>query len=116
MPPNSRTAGGRRGSPWTGLGTVVAKQTGDPLGGIRMVVIEALVFLVALFVAWLSATTIRETIGESPFLYLNLLSIAPDPIPVSFVFIIGLVIPVIAIALGFDAINAEFNQIGRAHV
>jgi ABC-2 type transport system permease protein len=110
MPPNSRTAGGRRGSPWTGLGTVVAKETADQLGGIRMVVIEALVFLVALFVAWLSATTIRETIGESPFLYLNLLSIAPDPIPVSFVFIIGLVIPVIAIALGFDAINAEFNQ------
>src|SRR5882672_10274738 len=110
MPPNSRTAGGRRGSPWTGLGTVVAKETADQLGGIRMVVIEALVFLVALFVAWLSATTIRETIGESPFLYLNLLSIAPDPIPVSFAFMIGLVIPVIAIALGFDAINAEFNQ------
>jgi ABC-2 type transport system permease protein len=110
MPPSEHTSGGRRGSPWTGLGTVVAKETADQLGGIRMVVIEALVFLVALFVAWLSAAAIRETIGESPFLYLSLLSIAPDPIPVSFVFMIGLVIPVIAIALGFDAINAEFNQ------
>jgi ABC-2 type transport system permease protein len=110
MPPNERPTGGRRGSPWTGLGTVVAKETADQLGGVRMVVIEALVFLVALFVAWLSTGTIRETIGESPFLYLSLLSIAPDPIPVSFVFMIGLVIPVIAIALGFDAINAEFNQ------
>jgi ABC-2 type transport system permease protein len=110
MPPSSGPAGRRRGSPWTGLGTVVAKETADQLGGVRMVVIEALVFLVALFVAWLSTAAIRETIGESPFLYLSLLSIAPDPIPVSFVFMIGLVIPVIAIAFGFDAINSEFNQ------
>ena len=111
MPLSSWWPGGRRlGSPWTGLGTVVAKETADHLGGARMVVIEALVFLVALFVAWLSTTAIRETIGESPFLFLSLLTIAPDPIPVSFAFMIGLVIPVIAIALGFDAVNAEFNQ------
>ena len=100
----------RLGSPWTGMGAVIAKETADHLGGIRMVVMEALVFLVALFVAWLSTNTIRETIGESPFLFLSLLTIAPDPIPVSFAFMIGLVIPVIAIALGFDAVNAEFNQ------
>src|SRR5260370_10154455 len=100
----------RLGSPWTGMGAVVAEETADHLGGGRMVVLEAVVFLVALFVAWLSTTAIRETIGESPTLYLSLLTIAPDPIPVSFAFMIGLVIPVIAIALGFDAINAEFNQ------
>src|SRR5713226_9211181 len=112
--PRSSSAGrpnrNRLGSPWTGMGAVIAKETADHLGGIRMVVIEALVFLVALFVAWLSTTAIRETIGESPFLFLSLLTIAPDPIPVSFAFMIGLVIPVIAIALGFDAVNAEFNQ------
>src|SRR5205085_595827 len=110
MPLSGRPGGQRRGSPWTGVGIVVAKETADHLGGIRMVVLEALIFLVALFVAWLSTTAIRETIGQSPFLFLNLLTIAPDPIPVSFAFMIGLVIPVIAIALGFDAINAEFNQ------
>jgi len=100
----------RRGSPWTGLGTVVAKETADHLSGPRMVVIEALVFLIALVVAWFSTTTIRENIGESPFLFLRLLTISPDPIPFSCLFIIGLVTPVIAILLGFDAINAEFNQ------
>src|SRR5437764_12385002 len=110
MPLSSRRERGRQGSPWTGLGTVIAKETADHLGGVRMVVMEAVVFLVALFVAWLSASTIRETIGESPFLFLSLLTIAPDPIPVSFAFMIGLVTPVIAIALGFDAINGEFNQ------
>lgn len=101
---------GRGGSPWTGVGTVLAKETADHLSGARMVVIEALVFLIALVVAWFSTTTIRENIGESPFLYLRLLTIAPDPIPFSCLFIIGLVTPVIAILLGFDAINAEFNQ------
>lgn len=100
----------RRGSPFTGLGTVVAKETADHLSGIRMVVIEALVFLVALVLAWFSIKTIRESIGESPFLFLRLLTMSPDPIPFSFIGMVGLVTPLIAIALGFDAVNAEFNQ------
>jgi len=100
----------RRGSPFTGLGTVVAKETADHLSGIRMVVIEALVFLVALVLAWFSTKTIRESIGESPFLFLRLLTMSPDPIPFSFIGMVGLVAPLIAIALGFDAVNAEFNQ------
>jgi ABC-2 type transport system permease protein len=109
--PLSRSAtGSRRGSPWTGVGTVVAKETADHLSGDRMVVIEALIFLVALVLAWFSTTTIRETIGQSPFLFLRLLTITPDPIPFSFISMVGLVTPIIAIALGFDAINAEFNQ------
>ena len=100
----------RRGSPWTGLGTVIAKETADHLSGVRMVVIEVLVYLVALVVAWFSTTTIRESIGESPFLFLRLLTTAPDPIPFSFLGMVGLVTPIIAIAFGFDAINGEFNQ------
>jgi ABC-2 type transport system permease protein len=75
-----------------------------------MVVIEALVFLVALVLAWFSIKTIRESIGESPFLFLRLLTMSPEPIPFSFIGMVGLVTPLIAIALGFDAINAEFNQ------
>ena len=75
-----------------------------------MVVIEALVFLVALVLAWFSTKTIRESIGESPFLFLRLLTMSPDPIPFSFIGMVGLVAPLIAIALGFDAVNAEFNQ------
>jgi ABC-2 type transport system permease protein len=108
--PGEAPGGRRRGSPWTGLGVVVAKETADHLSGARMVVIEALVFLVALVLAWFSTTTIRESIGQSPFLFLRLLTIAPDPIPFSFIGMVGLVTPIIAIALGFDAINAEFNQ------
>jgi ABC-2 type transport system permease protein len=100
----------RSGSPFTGVGIVLAKESADQLSGIRMVVIEALVFLIALVLAWFSTTTIRESIGQSPFLFLRLLTMAPDPIPFSFIDTVGLVTPIIAIALGFDAINAEFNQ------
>ncbi|HTV90913.1 MAG TPA: ABC transporter permease [Stellaceae bacterium] len=108
--PRPRRTGRRIGSPWTGVGVVVAKETADILGGARMVVIEALMFLIALVVAWFSATAIRQTIGESPFLYLRLLTVTPESVPLSVISIIGLVTPVIAIALGFDAINGEFNQ------
>lgn len=120
MPPTSTSGGtrpgagrapaARRGSPWTGLGAVIAKETADHLGGARMVVIEGLMFLIALVVAWFAATTIRQTIGQSPYLFLRLLTVTPDTVPLSVVSIIGLVTPVIAIALGFDAINGEFNQ------
>lgn len=100
----------RRGSPWTGLGAVIAKETADHLGGVRMVLIEALMFLVALAAAWFAATVIRTSIGESPYLFLHLLVVTPETIPLPVASIIGLVTPVIAIALGFDAINGEFNQ------
>jgi len=60
--------------------------------------------------AWFSTKTIRGSIGESPFLFLRLLTMSPDPIPFSFIGMVGLVAPLIAIALGFDAVNAEFNQ------
>jgi ABC-2 type transport system permease protein len=100
----------RSGSPFTGAGIVLAKEAADQLSGTRMVVIEALVFLIALVLAWFSTTAIRESIGQSPFLFLRLLTMAPDPVPFSFIDTVGLVTPIIAIALGFDAVNAEFNQ------
>ncbi|HYM72229.1 MAG TPA: ABC transporter permease subunit [Stellaceae bacterium] len=100
----------RGGSPWTGLGVVIAKETADHLGGIRMVLIEAIVFLIALVLAWFSTASIRDNIGESPFVFLFLFQITPEWIPFSFIGMVSLVTPVVAIALGFDAINAEFNQ------
>ena len=103
-------SGSRRGSPWTGLGAVIAKEAADHLGGVRLVVIEGLMFLTALSVAWFSTTTIRTNISQSPFLFLHLLTVTPEAVPLSVASIITLVTPVIAIALGFDAISGEFSQ------
>jgi ABC-2 type transport system permease protein len=99
----------RSGSPWTGLGTVVAKETADHLSGARMRLLEALVFLTAIAAAYAAMRQIRETIGESPFLFLRLLTLTQDPLP-SFIALLGFLIPLVAIALGFDAINGEFSR------
>lgn len=99
----------RRGSPWTGLGTVIAKETADHLSSARMRILEALVFLTAIAAAYAAIRSIRATIGESPFLFLRLLTLAQDPLP-SFIALLGFLIPLVAIALAFDAINSEFNR------
>jgi ABC-2 type transport system permease protein len=103
-------AGGRHGSPWTGLGTVVAKETADHLSSARMRILEALVFLTALYSAYLAIRQIRQTIGESPFLFLRLFTMTQEPLPFSFIGLLGFLIPLVAISLAFDAINGEFNR------
>ncbi len=114
MPPSSAAAPDRRdrhrrGSPWTGLGAVIAKETADHLSSARMRILEALVFLTAVASAYAAIRTIRATIGESPFLFLRLLTLSQDPLP-SFIALLGFLIPLVAIALAFDAINGEFNR------
>jgi len=99
----------RGGSPWTGIGAVVAKETADHLSSARMYILEALVFLAALTSAYVAIRTIRATIGESPFLFLRLLTLSQDPLP-SFIGLLGFLIPLVAIALSFDSINGEFNR------
>jgi ABC-2 type transport system permease protein len=99
----------RGGSPWTGLGTVVAKETADHLSSARMRILEALLFLTAIAAAYAAIRQIRATIGESPFLFLRLLTMAQDPLP-SFISLLGFLIPLVAIALAFDAVNGEFNR------
>ncbi|HEX3862665.1 MAG TPA: ABC transporter permease [Stellaceae bacterium] len=109
MPPRNEAGRTRRGSPWTGLGTVIAKETADHLSSARMRILEGLVFLTAIAAAYEAIRTIRATLGESPFLFLRLLTLSQDPLP-SFIALLGFLIPLVAIALAFDAVNGEFNR------
>jgi ABC-2 type transport system permease protein len=52
---------------------------------------------------------VRATISEDPFVFLRLFTTAHDPLP-SFVAFLGFLIPIVAIALGFDSISSEFNR------
>jgi ABC-2 type transport system permease protein len=99
----------RRGSPFTGVGVVLAKEAADYLSGARMWLLEALVFLTAIASAYAAILSIRASIGESPFLFLRLLTMAQEPLP-SFIALLGFLIPLVAIAIGFDAINGEFSR------
>ena len=100
----------RSGSPFTGVGVVLAKETADYLSGTLIVLVQSIVFLLALATIYFAISEIRKTIGESPFLFLRLMTIAASPAPFSFFELLGILIPILAIVLGFDAINGEFSR------
>ena len=99
----------REGSPWTGLATVFAKETADHLTSIRIWILEGLVLLAAGGAVYAAIGKIRDTVGQDPFLFLSLFTVARDPLP-SFVAFLGFLVPLISIALGFDAINTEHTR------
>ncbi|MEX0788983.1 MAG: ABC transporter permease, partial [Anaerolineales bacterium] len=99
----------REGSPWQGIGVVMAKEIADHLTGIRILILELLVALASVGAVYGAVSTLRETVGEDPFLFLRLFTTARDPLP-GFVAFLGFLTPLVAIALGFDTINGEFNR------
>jgi ABC-2 type transport system permease protein len=103
------STGGRIGSPWTGLGAVVAKEMADHLTSARMQILEALILLTAFGTVYAALQELRTTVGQDPFLFLSLFTTPRDPLP-AFVGFLGFLVPLMAIALAFDAINGEFNR------
>lgn len=99
----------REGSPWQGLGAVTLKELADHLSSARMRVLEWLVVLTAAAALYGAIDSLRETTAEDPFLLLKLFTVSKSPLP-SFVAILGFLIPLVAIGLGFDAINGEHNR------
>jgi ABC-2 type transport system permease protein len=99
----------REGSPWQGLGTVYAKELAEHLSSIRMLVLELLIFVIGCVVVYFAIDNIRQTTAEDPFVLLKLFTSSRSSV-LSLVFILGFLIPLMAIALGFDAINGEHNR------
>ncbi len=99
----------REGSPWQGLGVVVLKELSDHFGSVRMRVLEWLVVLTALAAVYGAIQQIRAVTAEDPFLFLHLFTTAREPLP-SFVSFLAFLVPLMAIGLGFDAVNGEHNR------
>ncbi len=99
----------REGSPWTGLWVVVAKDMADHLTSARMRILELLILVTAGGTVYAALQNIRQTTGKDPFVYLKLFTTAQEPLP-ALVGFLGFLVPLVAIALGFDAVNGEFNQ------
>ena len=99
----------RKGSPWTGLGTVFVKELSDHLSSTRMRVFEVLVLLTGIAAVYTAIQELRTVTAQDPFLFLRLFTHARDPMP-SFVALLGFLIPVLAIGLGFDSVNSEFTR------
>jgi hypothetical protein len=82
----------------------------DYLTSVRMLILEALILLTAFGTVYAAAQNLRAGTGSGDqFLFLRLFTTARDPLP-AFVGFLGLLVPLLAIALAFDSINGEFNQ------
>jgi ABC-2 type transport system permease protein len=99
----------REGSALHGLGVVVLKELSDHLTSARMRVLEWLVVLTALAAVYAAITQIRDVTAQDPFLFLRLFTTAREPLP-SFVAFLSFLVPLMAIGLGFDAVNSEHNR------
>jgi ABC-2 type transport system permease protein len=100
----------REGSPWQGLNTVVLKELADHTSSVRMLVLQLIVMALGFTVLYGGAIKkLTETTSEDPFLLLRLFTTDRSPFP-SFVFVLTLFLPLMAIGLGFDAVNGEHNR------
>ncbi|MPZ37659.1 MAG: ABC transporter permease subunit [Rhizobiales bacterium] len=98
----------REGSPWRGLGVVTGKELADHLSSVRILVIELLVVITGFVIVLVSLQQIRNVTAEDPFLLLRVFTRSGEQL--SFVFVLTLLVPLVAIGLGFDLVNSEHNQ------
>ncbi len=99
----------REGSPFAGLSTVALKEAADHMNSARIHLVMLLVLLTAIGAVYAAIGQIKATVGEDQFLFLRLFTTAEQPLP-SFVSFLGFLVPLVAIALGFDAINGEYSR------
>lgn len=99
----------REGSPWLGTKVIIYKELCDHMSSARMRVLEILVVLTALASLYAAIQKIKDVTAEDPFLFLRLFTTSQDPMP-SFVSFLGFLVPLMAIGLGFDAVNSEYNR------
>jgi ABC-2 type transport system permease protein len=99
----------REGSPWRGLNVVFFRELFDHLTSARMLVLQFLVIVFGAVVVYFAAEQIRNTTAEDPFLFLRLFA-PPGQTLLSFVVVISILVPIMAIGLGFDAVNGEYNR------
>jgi ABC-2 type transport system permease protein len=95
----------------TGFYTVFRKELEDSFNSWRFIILFTLVLLagvVAIYIAW---STIRSTVtGSTEFVFLSLFTTSGESFPLSFLSIMSILIPLIGIVLGLDAINSEKNN------
>jgi ABC-2 type transport system permease protein len=100
----------REGSALQGVVVVMLKELSDHLTSVRMRVLEWLVVLFALAALYGAIQQVKDVTAEDPFLFLRLFTTARESIPVTFVSFLSILVPLMAIGLGFDSVNSEYNR------
>ncbi len=99
----------RKDSPWAGLGVVATKEMADHFSSARMRTLEWLIVLTAAASLYGVFRRVRTTTTQDPFVFLHLFTTSQGAMP-SFASLLGFLIPLLAIGLGFDAINGEYSR------
>lgn len=113
MPPRSAPQSGkarREGSPFTGLGPVFMKEFADHLSSARMMVLMLFVIVFGAFPVATSLQTLRTVVDPNSFIFLRIFTLESEQVGISFTAALNFIIPLMAIGLGFDAVNSEFNR------
>jgi ABC-2 type transport system permease protein len=88
---------------------VTAKEMADHFSSARMRTLEWLIVLTAAASLYGVFRHIRAHTTADPFIFLHLFTASQGAMP-SFAALLGFLIPLLAIGLGFDAINGEYNR------
>jgi ABC-2 type transport system permease protein len=99
----------REGFALAGSGVVMMKELADNLTSARMRLLELLVFITGAGAVYATIGEVRGAVSQDPFVFLRIFTTPRPPLP-SFVAFLGFLIPIVAIALGFDCVNSEFNR------
>jgi ABC-2 type transport system permease protein len=97
----------REGSALHGFGVVTLKEIADHFTSILIVVLVVLVTAIAIVVVYFGIDPIKQSVAEDPFLFLRLFT-RSSPLPL--VALLSFLVPLVAIGLGFDAVNGEHNR------
>ena len=106
-----RSAVRRAGSPFTGLGPVFMKELSDHLSSIRMMVLTLFVIVFGALPVGFALQDLRTVIGVRPLpvpAHLHRRRRSASRCPSSLA--LNFIIPLMAIGLGFDSVNSEFNR------
>jgi ABC-2 type transport system permease protein len=93
----------------SGLLTVFGKELADDFTSKRFIVLFALILMAGVFAIYVAAESIKEVAPEAQFVFLKLFT-TPGEGLLSFLTFVVFFVPIVGIALGFDAINSERNN------
>ncbi len=99
----------KKESSLTGFSVVFEKEFFDIMKSVRFIVMLILILATAAISLYISAQTIKNYVSEDSFLLLTFFTTSKDSFP-SFLNLMSFLIPILGIALGFDALNKEFSQ------
>ena len=86
---------------------VFRKELADHFNSMRFTILFIMSFLAGIFAIYIATQNIRSAVTPSTeFIFLKIFTISGGTLP-SFLYFMSLFIPIIGIALGFDAINSE---------